>query len=125
MYTTQLSTVFSLICLGPLFQKMTHHFLLHGSLWPTNLEKNLKPCYPQSAPDLRPSSPSFVPERSFSFATPSDEVQFRNNSRYARTCIGEPAHGPRVNFMPNQTLLGRDDESNNLRAQIAVMQASL
>ena len=23
---------------------MTHHFLLHGSLWPTNLEKNLKPC---------------------------------------------------------------------------------
>ena len=34
----------SLICLGPSFQKMTHHFLLHGSLWPTNLEKNLKPC---------------------------------------------------------------------------------
>ena len=33
-----------LICLGPSFQKMTHHFLLHGSLWPTNLEKNLKPC---------------------------------------------------------------------------------
>ena len=82
-------------------------------------------CYPQSAPDLRPSSPSFVPERSFSFATPSGEVQFRNNSLYARTCIGEPAHGPRVNFMPNQTLLGRDDESNNLRAQIVVMQASL
>ena len=29
---------------GPSFQKMTHHILLHGSLWPTNLEKNLKPC---------------------------------------------------------------------------------
>ena len=41
-----MSTVFSLICLGPSFQKMTHHFLLHGSLWPTNLEKNLKPCPP-------------------------------------------------------------------------------
>ena len=82
-------------------------------------------CYPQSAPDLRPSSPSFVPERSFSFATPSGEVQFQNNSRFAHTCIGEPAQGPRVNFMPNPTLLGENDESNNLRAQIAVMQASL
>ena len=41
--TTQMSTVVSLICFGPSFQKMTHHFLLHGSLWPTNLEKNLKP----------------------------------------------------------------------------------
>ena len=39
-----MSTVDSLICLGPSFQKMTHHFFLHGSLWPTNLEKNLKPC---------------------------------------------------------------------------------
>ena len=39
-----MSTVVSLICLGPSFQKMTHHFLLHGSLWPTNLENNLKPC---------------------------------------------------------------------------------
>ena len=38
-----MSTVVSLICLGPSFQKMTGHFLLHGSLWPTNLEKNLKP----------------------------------------------------------------------------------
>ena len=39
-----MSTVVSLICLGPSFQKMTHHFLLHGSLLlPTNLEKNLKP----------------------------------------------------------------------------------
>ena len=38
--------VVSLICLGPSFQKMTHHFLLHGSLLPTNLEKNLNPCYP-------------------------------------------------------------------------------
>ena len=37
-------SVFSLICVGPSFQKMTHHFLLHGSLWPTNLEKILKPC---------------------------------------------------------------------------------
>ena len=34
-----MSTVFSLICLGRSFQKMVHHFLLHGSLWPTNLEK--------------------------------------------------------------------------------------
>ena len=25
--------------LGPSFQKMTSHFLLHGSLWPTTLEK--------------------------------------------------------------------------------------
>ena len=38
-YTTQMSTVVGLICLGPSFQKMTHHFLLHGSLRPTNLEK--------------------------------------------------------------------------------------
>ena len=43
-YTKQMSTVFSLICLGPSFQKMTHHFLLHWSLRPTNLEKNLMPC---------------------------------------------------------------------------------
>ena len=39
-----MSTVVSLICLGPPFQKMTHHFLLHESLLPTNLEKNLKLC---------------------------------------------------------------------------------
>ena len=39
---TQMTTVVSLICLGPSFQKMTHYFLLHGSLQPTNLEKNLK-----------------------------------------------------------------------------------
>ena len=39
-----MSTVVSLICLGPSFQKMTHHFSVHGSLRPTNLEKNLKPC---------------------------------------------------------------------------------
>ena len=39
-----MSTVVSLICLALSFQKMTHHFLLHGSLRPTNLEKNLKPC---------------------------------------------------------------------------------
>ena len=39
-----MSTVVSLIYLGPSFQKMTHHFWLHGSLRPTNLEKNLKPC---------------------------------------------------------------------------------
>ena len=38
-----MSTVFGLICLGPSFQKMTHHFLLHGSLWPTNLEKIWSP----------------------------------------------------------------------------------
>ena len=31
-YTTQMSTMFSLICLGPSFQKVTHHVLLHGSL---------------------------------------------------------------------------------------------
>ena len=43
-YTTQMLTVVSLICLGPSFQKMTRHFLLHGSLQPTNLEKYLKPC---------------------------------------------------------------------------------
>ena len=48
-YTAQMSTVVSLICLGPSFQKMTHHFLLKGSLRPTNLEKNLKPCYRTSA----------------------------------------------------------------------------
>ena len=40
----QMSTVVSLICLGPSFQKMTLHFLLHRSLRPTNLEKNLKRC---------------------------------------------------------------------------------
>ena len=39
-----MSTVVTLICLGPSFQKMTHHFLLHGSLQPTTLEKKLKPC---------------------------------------------------------------------------------
>ena len=82
-------------------------------------------CYPQPAPDLRPSSPSFIPERSFSFATPSGEVQFRDNSRYANTCIGKPAQGPRDNFMPYPTLLGGNDKSNNLRAQIGKMQASL
>ena len=55
----------SLICLGPSFQKMTHYFLLHGSLWPTNLEKNLKPC-------------SFVednlPPEEFVIAAPSEEA---------------------------------------------------
>ena len=40
-----MSTVFSMICMGPSFQKMTHHFLLHGSPGPANLEKNLKPCF--------------------------------------------------------------------------------
>ena len=80
-------------------------------------------CYLQSAPDLRPSSPYFIPERSFSFATPSGEVQIRENSRYANTCIGEPAQGPRVDFKLTQ--LGGNNESNNLRAQIAEMQASL
>ena len=39
-----MSTVFSLICLSPSFQKMTHHFLLHRSLRVTNLEKNLNLC---------------------------------------------------------------------------------
>ena len=43
-YTTKISIVFSFICLGPSFQKMTPHFLLHGSLGPTTLEKNLKHC---------------------------------------------------------------------------------
>ena len=43
-YTTQMLTVFSLICLDPSFQKMAHHFLLHGSLRPSNLEENLKLC---------------------------------------------------------------------------------
>ena len=47
-----MSTVFSLICLGPSFQKMTHHFLHHGSLWPTNLEKNLKPLDMESFPSV-------------------------------------------------------------------------
>ena len=50
-----MSTVVSLICLGPSFQKMTHHFLLHGLLWPTNLEKNLKPWIyriPQGTADI-------------------------------------------------------------------------
>ena len=42
-HTTQMSTVTSLICLGPSFQKMTHNFLLHESIQPTSLEKNLKP----------------------------------------------------------------------------------
>ena len=40
-----MSVVLSLICLGPLFQKMTHYFSLNGSLRPTNLKKNLKPWY--------------------------------------------------------------------------------
>ena len=43
-YTTKISIVFSFICLGPSFQKMTPHILLHGSLGPTTLEKNLKHC---------------------------------------------------------------------------------
>ena len=38
-----MSTVVSLICLGSSFQKMTHYYLLDGSLRPSNLEKNLKP----------------------------------------------------------------------------------
>ena len=33
---------------------MTHHFLLHGSLWPTNLEKNMKPCFPSYASQVSP-----------------------------------------------------------------------
>ena len=41
-----MSIVVSLICLGPSFKKISHQFLLHGSLQPTNLEKNLKPCIP-------------------------------------------------------------------------------
>ena len=49
---TQMSTVFSLISLGPSFQKMTHHFLLYGSLRPDNLEKNLKPWLRQKPADL-------------------------------------------------------------------------
>ena len=40
--TIQMSTVFSFICLRPSFQKITHNILLHGSLRPFNLEKNLK-----------------------------------------------------------------------------------
>ena len=39
-----MSTVVSLICFGPSFQKMSNQFLRHGSFRPTNLEKNLKPC---------------------------------------------------------------------------------
>ena len=38
-----MSTVLCLICLGPSFQKMTNHVLLHESLRPTYLEKSLKP----------------------------------------------------------------------------------
>ena len=41
-----MSIVVSLICLGPSFQKMTHHFLLHGSLPPTNLKKIWSPAFP-------------------------------------------------------------------------------
>ena len=47
-----MSTVVSLICLGPSFQKMAHPFLLNGSLRPTYLEKTsealkkvLKSCF--------------------------------------------------------------------------------
>ena len=45
-----MSNVVSLICLGPSFQKMTHHFLLHGSHRPINREKNLKLCVIKSKP---------------------------------------------------------------------------
>ena len=40
-------TVASLICLGPSFQKMTHHILLHGSLPRTDLEKIRSPALQQ------------------------------------------------------------------------------
>ena len=42
-YTTQMSTVVSLICLGPSFQKMTRHFCSMGHFGP-QIFQNLKPC---------------------------------------------------------------------------------
>ena len=38
-YTTQMSTVASLICLGPSFQKMTHYFCFMGHYGPPILKK--------------------------------------------------------------------------------------
>ena len=78
---------------------------------------------PRPSPDLEPSSPSFVRERSFTFGTPSGEVQFRRNTRYEH--IGEPAHEPHVHYEQNQSYQTRNKDSDDLRAQIAAMQASL
>lgn len=78
---------------------------------------------PLSDPDLRPNSPSFVPERSFTYGTPSGEVQFRRTDRYEH--VGEPAHDPHVQFGQNLNFPHRNKDSDDLRAQIAAMQASL
>ena len=74
-------------------------------------------------PDLGPSSPSFVRERSFTFGTPSGEVQVRRSNRYEH--VGEPAQEPHAYFGQNQSFQGRNKETDDLRAQIASMQASL
>ena len=78
---------------------------------------------PRPNPDLGPNSPSFVRERSFTFGTPSGEVQFRRSNRYEH--VGEPAQEPHVHFGQNQSFQGRNKETDDLRAQIASMQASL
>ena len=44
--------------------------------------------------DFEPNSPSFVRERSYTFGTPSGEVQFRRLTHYEH--IGGPAQDPRV-----------------------------
>ena len=77
-----MSTVVSLICLGSSFQKMIHHFLLHGSLPPTNLEKKLKSCtyipghiaQSVASPTAEPEVASLTPARSHTFVEIDHEI---------------------------------------------------
>ena len=107
-----MSTVVILICLGPSFQKMTHHILLHGSLPPTNPEKNLKPCilaprsvlygsgyYCETALIEKGvniiifSAPSLCPQSNVQVLT-SDNLwkQFRRDKMFSRECLHVQTH---------------------------------
>ena len=77
--------------------------------------------FPRPNPDLRPNSPSFVRDRSFSLGTPNGEVLFRRSNRYEN--VGEPAQEP---FAQTQNFQSRNNnESDELRKQISSIQASL
>ena len=73
--------------------------------------------FPRPNPDLRPDSPSFVRDRSFTLGTPSGEVLFRRSNRYEN--VGKPAQEPFVHFAQTQNFQSRN------RKQISSIQASL
>ena len=80
--------------------------------------------FPRPNPDLRPHSPSFVRDRSFTLGTPSGEVLFRRSNRYEN--VGEPAQEPFVHFAQTQNFQsGNNNKSDELRKQISSIQASL